>query len=309
VPVAHVPEPTRSVRGPFAGALPHQFERRDPRGHFPLYAPLADEPQPEPQPPPPVSAASESEMRTALAAANEAHRVAEAKLSDANTAADRAQRHVADCKSALAAFTMLDDDVTAATVSALRSEAGRVDLPDDLRQRLAHREIARVDAVAAERAADVLLGERAEASNNAAAAAKAVDQAIARVLAFTGDAIALEALWHRAEAERRRQSLIAFDRYLTPKNVSLPPRVRSLLGQPTAQDVHRADVATWNDAGAALRADPQAEVSITLPPPRATAPLPAPVLSSWPPVVHEPIQRPEPPDDGDPYLVPAAEES
>jgi hypothetical protein len=36
---------------------------------------------------------------------------------------------VEQCRTAVAGFATLDDDVTAATVSALRSEAGRVDLP------------------------------------------------------------------------------------------------------------------------------------------------------------------------------------
>jgi hypothetical protein len=76
--------------------------------------------------------------------------------------------------------------VTTATVSALRTEAGRVDLPDNLRQRMADREIARIDLATAARAAEVRQSGQAEASKKAADAAKTVDHAIARVLALIG---------------------------------------------------------------------------------------------------------------------------
>ena len=96
-------------------------------------------------------------------------------LKDAEASAERARDHVEACRARLKSFASLDDDMTAATVIALRSGDGRprVGMDDALRQRVRERD----DACADLRAAENTRRELDAALVNAKADAEAATQA------------------------------------------------------------------------------------------------------------------------------------
>jgi hypothetical protein len=308
VPVAQVPEPTRTLRGPFAGAALHQFERRDFTGHFPLHvqAPgVLEPPPPEPAPPPPPG---EPELRAQLGIAIEAAANADARAQDAEQAYARAQQHRDTCAQRLAGCADLDAQIAHAVAGALRSGTDAEQVRETFAERIIERAEAQASLTAAEAAVSTLRDERAAAHAAAGDAAKAVETLTLRILAFAAERIAQEAQSLQAQAAQRRRMLLGYDRMLANRTLPLPAAVRMVLGEVTAQDVLGGDFAPWKHAMDALRGDPQAVVEIPVPTP-VVPPLPVPVRAPGPPVPHAPIQPPQPGDDGDPYLVPAAEES
>jgi hypothetical protein len=175
VPVAPVPEPTRSLRGPFAGAAAHEFERRDFGGHFPLYAPTpgAGEPPPEPAPPP---APTEAELRAQLGVSITAARNADAQRRVAEEAYQRAQQHREACALRLASCADLDAQIAHAVAGALRSGTDAEQVRETFAERIIGRAEAQANLTTAEAAVTTLFTERDAAAGAAGEAVKAVDR-------------------------------------------------------------------------------------------------------------------------------------
>jgi hypothetical protein len=307
VPVAQVPEPTRTLRGPFAGAAQHQFERRDFAGHFPLHMPIATPPQAA-EPPPPAPPPSEAELRTQLGVAIEAARNADAQRLAAEEAHARAEQHRDTCAQRLAGCANLEAEIAHAVAGALRSGTDADEVRKTFAERIIERAEAQASLTAAEAAVSTLRDERAAAARAAGDAAKAVETLTLRILAFAAEKIAQEAQSLQAEIMQRRRALLGFDRLVANRTLPFPATARMVLGEVTAQDVLGGDVLPWKHGMDALRVDPQAVVEIPFPAP-VVPPLPVPLRAPGPPIVHAPVQQTQPGDDGDPYLVPAAEQS
>jgi hypothetical protein len=298
VPVAQVPEPTRTLRGPFAGAAQHQFERRDFTGHFPLHVPVPGAVDPPPEPPPPAPP-TEAQLRQELGVAIEAAANADAQRLAAEEAHTRAQQHQDTCAQRLAACSDLDAAIAHAVAGALRSGTNAEEARETFAERIIERAEAQAGLTAAEAAVSTLRDERATATHAAGDAAKAVETLTLRVLAFAAEKIAQEAQMLQAQAAQRRRMLLGYDRMLANRPaVFLPAAVRMVLGEVTTQDVLGGDFTPWKHAMDALRDDPQAVVEI--PVPASAVPRPP-----APPIMHAPVQKPDPSglDDGDPYVA------
>jgi hypothetical protein len=247
---------------------PEGSTRADPTTYFPLVAPggLPSEPLPGPAASPPP-APTEAELRETLEQCISAKAFADTNLQRAQETHDRAGRHVERCRTALENFATLDDEVTEATVEALRSGDGRprVDLSDELRRRVSERNIARDDLVAAERAA-VVLAEGLTASRvDADAAMKAARTAAVAVVALEAEAMALRVLQLEAEAARIREAMFGFDRINIGTGMPFPLIVRKVFGLNNPRFLRPIDASAWQAARDALLDDPTAEVVIPVP--------------------------------------------
>jgi hypothetical protein len=221
-------------------------------------------PQATPAPPPPT----EQELREQLAAASRLKSESETALGRAQAAHDRAEHHVAKCRQRAASYVGLDDAIAASMVEALRCDAGRVsaDLTEEQELAIGDREKARAELTAAENALNVFRAEYAQASSAHGDAARAVDMLIACVLATHAEAIAVEHEALGARAQMLRGVMISFDRFATPYGAPIPNVLRHVYTQIDRSAFARVtDTAAWRAAADALRADPQAEVTIALP--------------------------------------------
>jgi hypothetical protein len=107
---------------------------------------------------------------------------------------------------------------------------------------------------------------------------RAADIAVLRVLAAIGHRMAEQAAQRLAEARVIAEALAGLDRAAAPSRIALSSRTHAVLRDSglTANVRVNPDIATWQQAAAALRADPQAEVSIPIPP-AVVPPLPQPM--------------------------------
>jgi hypothetical protein len=279
-------------------ASPHQYDRAD----MALHHALTDAPRIVPEPRPAWPQPTEADLRMQLAGAIDRQREFDAALARTTAAHERGLHHVERCQTALAEYAGIDDALTV-----LRCDPDSADpsLPDDLAFRLGERERCRVELQTAEHACAVLTREMAGASAAAGDAARAVDHAIARVLGCKADDLAMRYALLKAQAWNVATALCAFDRVATAHKIGISPRVARAIGDVAGQLMRPQNVAPWTMAMDALRADPMAEVTITLPAPEI-APLPPPQWSSGPPVPapSKLPPRPQPPpepvlDDGD----------
>ena len=225
------PEVNRTGPGWDPTVAPPGSAREDRTTHLPFVVPGGLPPAaPVPAPPPPT----EAELRERLSAACEARRDADAALARAQTAHDRAVRHVERSEAALSRFATLDQAVTEHTIEALRCDAGRVstELPEELKRLLADRDLARVDLAAAGRALEVLSAELASARDGAAAATKRVDAPVCALLARAGDAVAREHAEAVAVVDRLFADLVGLDRFISPRGGHLSQAVREALMAP-----------------------------------------------------------------------------
>jgi hypothetical protein len=236
-------------------------ERLDPASHFPFEPLPATQPQPIPERP------NEAELRKQLQHALEHQQAADVKAQRARDAHERAEHHREKCSRQLAEFATLDAEVVEHKVTALKCDVGRldVDLPDELRRRIADRDLARTDLGAADRAAAVLLAERAEASAAAGETARAVERALCATLNATAEGIAVHFFASLREAERCVRALTGFDKFVAGRNGTLPSLVRDvLLAEPRDLRVPLGTASTdaWRAAGDRLKADVEASVSM-----------------------------------------------
>jgi hypothetical protein len=144
----------------------------------------------------------------------------------------------------------------------LRDEGRSVDLPADLRQRLAEREMARIGHVTAERAASRLGEERSAARAEAEARARSARLAAIAVIARKAERMVERHAELLAEASALCTSLLGFDRLTAVSGATLAPRVASLLRESGMNLAARVDTAAWQAALAALLGDPQAVVEM-----------------------------------------------
>jgi hypothetical protein len=281
--------------GLFASAQPHQSERRDTALHHALQAPAwAIEVAPPPAPPPP----SESDLREQLELALTVQEDADAVLQAAEQAHQRAEEHRQTCQRLVADHFGLDSEIAAAVAGALRSGTDANAVRSVFAERLAEREVARVELAAAEAAVTTLRNERADASQKAGAAARAVDGLAARVLAFHAEAIAQQARESQAEVVRRRKALLGFDRMAVGYVIGLSPAVRAVIGETSNQDLIAADVQAWRRAADVLKADPDAVVTVALPEP-VLPPLPQRFGGAGPVIDARTVYQHTPPADAD----------
>ena len=269
-----------------------RVDRSDNTTYLPLQMPGVGNPSPsqtEPAPPPPT----ESELREVLAQTIASKQFADDQLARAQASAARAALHVAQCKSHVATFDDLDDQITERTVEALRSGDGRPrgGMDDDLRLRVAERDVARASAAAAERAQAVLDVAALEASVEADHAAQAARRAAVAVAAIEAQRLAERVIALEDEAERTRELVRGFDRAAANTGLALPTSVFTVVTADGGAALMRpVDATAWQAALDRLLADATAEVSVPIPEPR-----PKPVLRYSHEVRHAvPIRRPEP---------------
>jgi hypothetical protein len=313
-------------RGDFA-VRASQFVRSDPTLHHSLGY-VQQQPWVAPKPPPEPT---ERDVRAQLTEALAAQVAADEAAQQSVTLHRRAEDYRGKAQKRLAEYASLDSEIAAATMTALRDGIDPSTAREQFGARIAERATALAAAQGAETAAATLLHEMTLASQRTTDAARAVDALAVRVLAFAATRLAEEWRAHQAEMDRRRTALLGFDRVATPHRVYASLPVRIALGSVDTYETGRADFEVWQRAVEALRADPQAEVEIALPPSQKR-PLPVPVVYSrtehpalpGPPeappdgvqdqpglgqpaaleAVPEAAQRPPgPQDDGDPSLV------
>jgi len=217
---------------------------------------------PEPESPAPPAGPTEAELRCTLRVAIASREFADENLQRADATHQRALFHVEQCRQRLESFAALDDEVTAATVEALRTGDGRprVDLDDVLRRRLAEREVAKADVQAAERALTVLAEGLADARADAIEATKAAKHAAVAVSMITAEQMAERVFALEAEAGVLREVLHGADFV----GVTSPPALRRIFGD-GKRFLRPVDRSAWEAARAALLIDPQAEVVIPVP--------------------------------------------
>jgi hypothetical protein len=239
-------------------------ERLDPTTNLPF------EKYPPPEPPPIPVPPTEQELRVKLQEVIAAQKVAEETLSRLQSTHERAEHHRQKCSRRLAEYATLDAEVVELKVTALKCDVGRidVDLPDELRRRIADRDLARTDLQATEQALSRLRADLAEASAVAGDAAKAVDALLCAVLNAKAEGIAVQDQALMSDAERCARSLAAFDKFITPRGGMLPGSVRDvLMAEPTDMRIHPSGLGNlsteaWHAAGDALKADVQARSSM-----------------------------------------------
>jgi hypothetical protein len=214
--------------------------------------------------PPSDPVPTEQEQRGKLAEMLEVQTQLAERLADCTAAAERAERHLARCANALHVFADLDDMVAQETIAQLVSDMPRVELSDDMQERVAAREHARISHTAALRASETLARDLVEAKGRAAEAAASIDTLIARVLAFTAESVAEkhEALLSQAAAVR--EHLLSYDHFVAGRRIGLSKRVRAVLGNDMAAFARKHDQTAWREAAAQLRADPQARVEVAV---------------------------------------------
>jgi hypothetical protein len=242
VKVPIMPEPIRSLGGQFASAMPHQFERRDPALHHQLSAAWLPEPAPEAPPPP---APTETELRAQLREALHRQKSTNEVLRAAEAAHTRAEQHRRDCQHKLAAYAGLNAAMAEAVAGALRSGDDPVLAQEPFAQRLAEREQAQADLTAADSAVGALLRERSNASKLAGNVTTEVDRLATQLLAFVAEETAHEIRVLNGEINRRRKSLMGFDRVATAAGLGLSRAVGQALGEPSAQELVGVDIAPW----------------------------------------------------------------
>jgi hypothetical protein len=285
------------VRGQFAGALPHQFERADGAVNFPLTAPPWQPPAVPEAPPPP--APSESDLRDLLADALHRQKLTADIAERAEAAYERAAQHAQACRDRLTEFASLEQELSEATANALRAGDDPAAARETFASSLAARAQAEMDAGAAANAVATLHTEQAAAVKNLADATSTANTLAARIVSFAAGKLVDEVQALQEQINARRRTLLGFDRFVTGHKAPLPPSVRSLLGTPTAREVSHADPGPWREAQRMLLADPLAAVEIPLPTPPVAASVPV------QPPVPVMMPSPEPPgmqDDGDPFL-------
>ena len=113
--------------------------------------------------------------------------VTAAQVERAKATADRAAAYVERCQANVADFADLEAQITERTIEALRSGEGRPrgGQDDELRQRIAERDVARANATAAERAAAVLVEGLVDARTDAEHAITAARRAAVAVAAMS----------------------------------------------------------------------------------------------------------------------------
>ena len=235
----------------------------DPVTHHPLENP--DAPSQHGWSPPSPAPAMEDQLRGRLAEAIEAERQAADRLALAQSAHDRAEQHLRTCNAGLHSFDGLEDQIAQETIAQLvDADRSRIELTADLHDCIADRERARTAHVAALRAFEVLAAALVKARGGQAEAAALVDRLVAGVLAFEAARIADRHQRLMEEVAKAKDVLHAFDHYASNKHVSLPVTVRSVLGMDMSALAKQRDLTPWIEAAAQLRADPTAEVSVTV---------------------------------------------
>jgi hypothetical protein len=237
-----------------------------------LRVPGMPEAPPEPLPPPPAPP-TEQELRQQLGEALDAQHAAEATLRRAESAHERAERNLTRCQTAMASFASLDTEIAASVVEALRCDAGRLspELSETHELRIADRERARTELVAAEAALIQFRAERAEASAACGDATRAAQVLAARVLSHLADRLAREHDDLIAQARLRRAALFGYERMTTATKVGISMQVRNVLGTDAHEFARQHDSSAWWAAHTALLADPQATVTIEPQPVREAA--------------------------------------
>jgi hypothetical protein len=282
-------------RGPWAAGQ-HQFTRADPVLHHALQQPAMRSPRPEP---PPVAAPGEPYLRQQLGIAVKSAERADKDFRDAEAAHKRAVEHLEKCQSHAASFFGLDAENAAALAGAFRSNTDVGAVQEIYSEKLAERAVAQAELTAAQAVVTKLQAERDAAAQRASTMQDAVHLLAVRVLAFSADAIAEECRELQAEINRRWRVLIGYNLLATSAKIGLSQLVRTVLGDLTVQDISNIDTRDWKQAITDLRRDPDADITIPLPP---AVVRPLPMVQIARPVQFEPVP-PEAPDDGDPGLI------
>ena len=218
-------------------------------------------------------APTEQQLRADLRAARDAYRQAVIERDTAATVAARARAHLDHCAAELSGFGGLDDQIAEFTTEALRQaeQRPRIDLPDQLRDRLTDRERARVEHGAAERAFATLSAELHQAKARADEMQRRAYAAANAMLAIEGERLAEHRSGLLAEADRITTSLFAADK----AGIKLRGSALAALYSQRDQFARLQDTSAWVSAREELLSDPQARVVVRLPdaPPPDVAPV------------------------------------
>ena len=248
-------------------------DRADRTTYLPLAIPIAGAGTAQlvevPKPPP-----SEQQLRATLAQVITAMQFANAQLDRSSATHQRSIKHAEHCREHLQTFDGLDDQITAQTIAALQSGDGRPrgGQDDELRQRIAERDVARANATASERAQRLLSEALVDASDDAAKAALAARRAALAVAAVEAAKLAQRVIDLEDEAKRTRERVYGFDRLAVNSHLALPPALHAVLWADDGHQLRRADSSSWQAAIDQLLTDASAEVSIEIPPPAPPRP-------------------------------------
>jgi hypothetical protein len=179
-------------------------------------------------PPPPLP--TEAELGKRLREAITTYCAVDGAEQQAAAAAQRAAEHVEACHARLSTFASLDSEVDACLISQVR-EAGRIELPDELRARSLQRQEACDALTAAECAHTTLQRELTAARARATKARQSTDAAAAAVLGIEAERLAQRHAALLAEADRVVDALIGFDRAVAGTQVALPGSKSRCQGQ------------------------------------------------------------------------------
>jgi hypothetical protein len=291
-PVVDVVTVNVTERGPWAAGR-HQFVRADPVLHHTLRQPAMRSPRPEPPAPLPPG---EDYLRGQLRVATKSAGQADKDFRNAEAACTRADDHLKKSQSHAASFSGLDDEMDAATVDALRSGTDMGTVQESFAERVAERTAAQAELVRVQSAANKLAAERDVARQRAETATAGANRLAAHVLAFTAEIIAGEIHALKAEVARRRKALLGYDRVATGFGLGLSLTVRQAIGEVSTQDVLQADPMPWKDAAQTLKADPDADIEIELPPLPAR-PIPVQKFEPVPAEAPDVTEEPPPPEN------------
>jgi hypothetical protein len=206
-------------------------------------------------------------LRSRLAETVEEAKRAQAALDRATAAHQRAVDLVSLRKQELVGFNGIETEITRQTIDALREGDGRAGLTDELREQVTLRERARMNFASSDAAEQHFADELAAARDKLAVRQKAVTTIVVQLLGIVAETFANEIHQCEDEIERRRRALQGFDQFVTPHGGHLPRTVFEILA--AENNTRAADTDAWATAAAVLRRDPQAEVSVPLPEPKA----------------------------------------
>jgi hypothetical protein len=207
----------------------------------------------------PAPTPTESELRELLTECLAAKSFADENLQRARETSDRAARHAERCRGALGSYAGLDDEITQATVEALRGGEGRPrhDVNDELRRRVASRDVAKADADAATRAEKVLADDLYAARADAASAARAANTAAAALTMIVAEAMAQRVIEMENEAARLREILHGAD----VVGVTTPKAVKMIYAD-GSRFLKPVDRSAWSALRDRLLADPTVELQL-----------------------------------------------
>jgi hypothetical protein len=204
----------------------------------------------------------EPALRDTLAARIATRSAAAEAAEAAEQAHLRGEANLSRCQKAFAGFLTLDAEVAEATATALRTGDGRPRIDqEDLRTKVAARDLARSELAAAEGALTVLLRSRGQAITDLQQASAQVDQTTAMILAVHAERLAVRHATLAVEAAAILELLMSAAHGIA--GVRLGEVTRTALARVDQMALARPrDARDWERLGTLIKQDPQAELTL-----------------------------------------------